>query len=157
MRIPETFIPEKNLDEKIKELISRQNNKSTKEDLYRLLINKYGFFKPDKKDNLLPKHSDCCLAIQSILKDESYTTTTRYDPNYNTYAVSDKFVNFIFIFNQQHHCIGHINEYQRLFVIDRGVDVDKARELASRLNEELRLNLKLKQYASHEKYRDIEI
>lgn len=155
MKIPKTFILDRNFDEKIKEL-SEKYLRLPKEELYRHVINKHGFFKPDQEDNLSTSHSNLYLAILSILNDESYTLVTSYEPRYKKHKANDKLISIITIFDQTYR-IGYIHEERRLFALDFNQDVEKARKLASRLNEELRLDLKLKQYTGHRKYISIKI
>src|SRR4030042_2502729 len=99
MKIPRTFILDRNFDEKIKEL-SEKYLKLPKEELYRHAINKYDFFKPDEKNNSL-SHSNLCLAILSILKDESYFFVTSYEPRYKKkHKANNKLISIITLFDE---------------------------------------------------------
>ncbi len=145
MKVPETFIPNKTLDGKVKALLSKKG-------LYEKVVNKYGFFKPDQTDDML----NCYFAIKSILKDEGYKITHGYKSVTNIRILllrasskKEKLLNNDF-------CLEGYTHDQKLVIVSPIRSMDEAKGLANRLYEELKLDLKLKQYIGRGVWADVE-
>ncbi|MBM3199512.1 hypothetical protein FJZ53_01155 [Candidatus Woesearchaeota archaeon] len=140
MRIPKTFVPDKTLETKVKSLLSKKG-------LYKDVVNKYGFFKPHPVDYT----SNCYLAIRSILKDEGYEDTYNFK--------SADTIRIELLKNQllnNRFCLEGYTQDRKSVIIGSVNRMDEAVRLMDRFNEELKFNLKIKQYIGKGVWEDIE-